>query len=190
MDLRPDCAGNSEDVQLLAQRLSFTPLYLLNTGDITETGMPDEFKDAYAQTEIVRTTLNIERKSVLNVLGNYYVFSPLAKVGREIGSPELKYQNFRKRILRIGVLKSRGPALGATIVDTTDTASGSLLNSCAKEDDVYHGEAVDTETLIAVLDADSARPRGVTYLKDRPPSSQNRYGVAGEDGDGRERERR
>src|SRR5689334_21838596 len=70
--------GIAADVLYLAQKLSFSPLYLLNTGDITETGMPHEFDDAYSQMDILRSNLNIENESVLHVPGNHDMCWPLA----------------------------------------------------------------------------------------------------------------
>jgi len=157
--------GIAADVQSLSQKLSFTPLYLLNTGDITETGMPHEFDDAYAQMDLLRSALSIESESVLHVPGNHDMCWPLAKVGREIGSPELKYQNFRNYIDK---WKSSPSVVldGVTVID--DHRYGMrflLLNSCIKEDDLFHGGAVDPAALLRAIDSGRGRHKSANYLK-------------------------
>ena len=61
----------SLDILQLSEKHRFTPVYLTISGDITETGMIDEFSEAYNQLEAVRQELLIDSHAVLYVPGNH-----------------------------------------------------------------------------------------------------------------------
>jgi 3',5'-cyclic AMP phosphodiesterase CpdA len=84
----------ASDVQMLSEKHRFTPVYLVVSGDITETASRTEFEDAYLQLEDIRHELFIDDNAVLYVPGNHDINWKLSDVGEELSDPGLKYRNF------------------------------------------------------------------------------------------------
>jgi 3',5'-cyclic AMP phosphodiesterase CpdA len=155
-----------DDVQHVADRGLFTPLYVLVSGDITETGHFDEFKDALAQFEILGRQLSVDRESFLCVPGNHDVSWPLAKVAREAGNIALKYGNYNAFVHEL--TGSDRIAVSTHYPVINDHRFGTkflLLNSTERETDSCHDGYVDEVRLIESLERDHAQIETQKYVK-------------------------
>lgn len=57
----------ARDVQYMSEKYSFSPIYLLLTGDITETAHANEFIDAGNAIEKLANQISIDKDSILSV---------------------------------------------------------------------------------------------------------------------------
>jgi len=142
------------DVQEMAHKHDFMPSYLVLSGDITETGHADEFKDAENVINIILKDLSIDKVNLLCVPGNHDVSRDLSKVSDVAGDTQLKflpYNNFVENVAgRDGCLKNDCyPNIEKMISDYAVTFL--LLNSCEKEDHETHEAYVSTEKVKKTL---------------------------------------
>lgn len=155
-----------DDVQVLSDRHLFTPLYILISGDITETGHFDEFKDALTQLQVLGRHLSIDQGSLLCVPGNHDISWPLAKVARETGNVALKYGNYNDFVRQL--TGSSKLAVSTTYPIVNDHRFGLkflLLSSAERETDACHDGFVDEARLIAALEQDLREVETQKYVK-------------------------
>ena len=142
----------SYDVQRMAEKFRFTPVYLVVSGDITETAARDEFDDAHLQMEALRQELYIDDSAVLYVPGNHDICWKLSDVGEEISDSGLKYRNFY--LFEHKYKKAESFEFADYYPCHTDHRFGMvfvLLNSCEKESSKYHQGYVDPDKLIETV---------------------------------------
>ena len=84
------------DVNYMADKYKFIPIYLLLTGDITETAHKSEFEEASMAIKKLTQKIFIDKNSVLAVPGNHDINWKLAEVAAEVGDTDLKYNNYNK----------------------------------------------------------------------------------------------
>ena len=142
------------DVQEMAEKHHFKPSYMVLSGDITETGHADEFKDAENVINKILKDLSIDKVNLLCVPGNHDVSWDLSKVSDVAGDKQLKllpYNNFVKNVAEAdGYLKNDCyPNVENTISDYTMTFL--LLNSCENEDHQTHEGYVSTKKITKTL---------------------------------------
>jgi len=156
----------SDDIEHVSGRGLFIPLYVLISGDITETGHFDEFKDALAQFEVLRRQLSIDKESILCVPGNHDVSWPLAKVARETGNTALKYANYNAFVRELtGVDRIAVSTRYPVINDHRFGTKFLLLSSTERETDTCHDGYVDEARLIASLEQDQTEIETQKYVK-------------------------
>lgn len=140
------------DINEQSAEHSFTPMYLLLSGDITETAHADEFNDAYAQIEELRREICVDSDSVIAIPGNHDINRKLASVGKDVGNPNLKLQNFNdfcNKLTRNRICFNQ-PTY-PRIIDHRLKLDILLLNSCEIEDESCHEGYVDENKLIYTL---------------------------------------
>lgn len=156
----------ADDVTALAERHVFTPLYVLLSGDITETAHFNEFALAQEQVTTLATALSLEqRRSILCVPGNHDVSWPLAKAGRDTGNPGLALANY-DTFVRDTVHSSLATGKHYPVIaDHRFGVKFLLVNSCEKEDEATHIGYVDEAKLLATLERDERGHDTQAYLK-------------------------
>src|SRR3972149_5878317 len=73
------------DIKKMSEEKNFTPIYIVLSGDITETATPEEFDDAANVIQEILNGLNIERTNILCVPGNHDVNWDLSNRSLETG---------------------------------------------------------------------------------------------------------
>lgn len=139
----------AHDILFLSEKYQFVPIYLILTGDITETGHADEFLDASLSIENLCNLISLDKTSVLAVPGNHDINWPLSKVANEVGDLTLKYNNYNKFVNKScnkcstistnGFLKHLDNRFGIEFL---------FMNSCELEDHENHFGFVDKNKLI------------------------------------------
>ena len=84
------------DVAGLAEKHQFLPIYILLTGDITETAHANEFTEAGEVIQKIADRISIDQDSILCVPGNHDINWKLAEVASTVGDSNLKYNNYNK----------------------------------------------------------------------------------------------
>ncbi|MFT0334885.1 metallophosphoesterase family protein [Bacteroides thetaiotaomicron] len=146
------CDSIAQDILYMAEKYSFSPIYLLLTGDITETAHTNEFMDAGATIEHLANQISVDKDSILAVPGNHDINWKLAEVAYEVGDENLKYNNYNKFALKHCNKRS------AVCLDHYnyffDHRLGIeflFLNSCEKEDHNNHFGYIDSEKLVKTI---------------------------------------
>jgi hypothetical protein len=156
----------ADDVLILSGQRSFTPVYLLVSGDISEHAHAAQFAAAKAEFGALATALSIDRNCLLFVPGNHDVSWPAAKVGRDIGHPALGFVNYNSFITDL--TGEDRLAVGSGYYVSQDHRFGIkflLVNSCEKEDDLVHEGCVDETRLLRAVEEDSAQVATQHYVK-------------------------
>ncbi len=144
------------DINEQSAKYSFSSMYILLTGDITETAHADEFIDAYNQIEILRREISVDSDCVIIIPGNHDINRKLSSVGKEVGNPNLKFQNFSDFCNKLSGDKiSFSRNLYPKVVDHRLKLDILLLNSCEKEDENCHVGYVNADKLIATLNSNN-----------------------------------
>lgn len=139
----------ANDVNYLAEKYQFMPIYLLITGDITETAHANEFEDASLVIKKLAQNICIDKDSILSIPGNHDINWKLAEVASVVGDENLKYNNYNKFALescnRFSLIDNEyynrffDHRLGIEFL---------FLNSCEKEDHENHFGFIQTEKLV------------------------------------------
>lgn len=142
----------SYDIQQQSEKYQFIPIYLVLTGDITETGHANEFTDASNSIENLCKSISLDKASVLAVPGNHDINWPLSKVATEVGDNTLKYNNYNKFVNKTCNRNSLISTNGfLRFVDNRYGIEFLFMNSCELEDYENHIGFVDKEKLISSL---------------------------------------
>lgn len=139
----------ANDINYMAEKYKFTPIYLILTGDISETAHADEFSDASNTIKILARKISIDKESILSVPGNHDINWKLAEIASDIGDENIKYNNYNKfasmSCNKYSIVKNEAynryfdHRLGIEFL---------LLNSCEKEDHQNHIGYIDSKKLI------------------------------------------
>lgn len=137
------------DINNMAEKYQFMPIYLLLTGDISETGHADEFNDAENSISILARKISIDKSSILSVPGNHDINWKLAEIASEVGDPNLKYNNYNKFATTTCNKYSKvHSAYYNRYFDHRLGIEFLFLNSCEKEDHKNHIGYIDSEKLV------------------------------------------
>jgi len=142
----------ARDVQYMSEKYSFSPIYLLLTGDITETAHANEFIDAGNAIEKLANQISIDKDSILSVPGNHDINWKLAEIACEVGDENLKYNNYNKFALK-NCNKYSSVLLDQynRFFDHRLGIEFLFLNSCEKEDHNNHFGYIDTDKLVNTI---------------------------------------
>jgi len=137
------------DVDFYADKYQFMPIYLLLTGDITETAHANEFEEATEVIGKLAQRLSIDRDSILSVPGNHDVNWKLAEVAAAVGDTNLKYSNYNKFAqISCNKYSMTNPDFYNRFLDHRLGIEFLFLNSCEKEDHENHFGYIDTDKLV------------------------------------------
>lgn len=137
------------DVNQMAAKYQFIPMYLILSGDITETAHAKEFLEAEQITKRISNGISIDKESILSVPGNHDINWKLAEIAGEVGDPNLKYNNYNK--FAKSACNKFSQVNSETYNIYFDRRLGIeflLLNSCEKEDHNTHIGYVNKEKLV------------------------------------------
>jgi predicted phosphodiesterase len=154
----------ARDINHMAEKYNFMPIYLLLTGDIVETGHLDEFRDATESIKKLSDEIAIDRESILAIPGNHDMNWALSKIAKEVGDPMLKYNNFNK--FAQNSCNQNSIINGEIYKQVFDHQLGIeflLLNSCEFEDHENHFGFIDKEKLVKTLINQTEKT--IDYLK-------------------------
>lgn len=139
----------SRDINYLAERFHFQPIYLILTGDITETAHAKEFIEAKNSILKLALSVSIDKDSILCVPGNHDISWKLAEIASEVGDSTLKYSNFNKFVETTCNIKSLvRQDFYQRFFDHRIGLEFLFLNSCEKEDHENHFGYVDKDKLL------------------------------------------
>lgn len=142
----------ANDILFLSEKYQFIPIYIIITGDITETGHADEFFDASNSIDNLCRSISIDKSSVLAVPGNHDINWPLSKVANEVGDLTLKYNNYNKFVIKTCNKSSLISTNGfAKHIDNRYGLEFLFMNSCELEDYENHIGFVDKDKLVSSL---------------------------------------
>jgi UDP-2,3-diacylglucosamine pyrophosphatase LpxH len=159
----------AEDIAAMARQHGFVPLYLLVSGDISETAHGEEFADAARELARTARQSDIDVRSVLSIPGNHDVSWPLATVAAQVGNPDLPLENYRRFLSTLSAFD--GPAQPGTteqrevVHDHRHGITFLLMNSCRKESPTCHVGHVDPDTIAAAIAKIDSRPDARDYLR-------------------------
>lgn len=137
------------DINYMAEKYQFIPIYLLLTGDITETAHANEFEQASLIINILSQKIFIDKESILSVPGNHDINWKLAEVASLVGDKNLKYNNYNKfAIDSCNKYSTIDTEYYNRFLDHRLGIEFLFLNSCEKEDHENHFGYVDTEKLV------------------------------------------
>lgn len=157
------------DIRDMSERHNFRPLYMVLSGDISQTGHSDEFAEAVKVVDGLSDDLNIDVKKILCVPGNHDINWNLSKLAEEAGDEQLKflpYNNFISTLTKNNehLIKDRYVRRNEQITPSSDNLMEPsldeqnipkleilLLNSCEKEDHNNHEGYVCKEKLLRTL---------------------------------------
>ncbi len=89
------------DIKKMSGEYEFTPLYIVLSGDITDTAHSEEFKDAANVVAEILNGLNIDRANILCIPGNHDVNWNLSKLSHEAGDDQLKFLPYKSLVSKI-----------------------------------------------------------------------------------------
>jgi 3',5'-cyclic AMP phosphodiesterase CpdA len=139
------------DVELLAGKYNFQPLYLIGAGDLAELGNADEFKVANQAFTSLKNEIGIDTANVLFIPGNHDVNWSLAKAGKACGNPRVKLANYDAFVNMFYDGTKNSSAFSDShypvVIDQRNGLAFILLDSCEKEDHEHHGGWVDPAKL-------------------------------------------
>lgn len=139
----------SNDIKYMAEKHKFTPIYLILTGDISETAHADEFLDASNTIINLARKISIDKQSILSVPGNHDINWKLAEIALDIGDKNIKYNNYNKFALdncnKYSIVKSE---IYNRYFDHRLGIEFLFLNSCEIEDHQNHIGYIDSNKLI------------------------------------------
>ncbi|NOU18699.1 MAG: metallophosphoesterase [Bacteroidales bacterium] len=139
----------ANDINFMADKFQFLPIYILLTGDITETAHADEFLDAENVINNLARKISIDKDSVLSVPGNHDINWKLAEISSDVGDVNLKYSNYNKFAYNTCNKYSRiSPEFYNRFFDHRLGIEFLFINSCEKEDHLNHCGYVDSEKLV------------------------------------------
>jgi len=137
------------DINYMAETYKFTPIYLILTGDISETAHADEFADASNSIQILARKISIDKESILSIPGNHDINWKLAEISKDIGDENIKYNNYNKFAFDTC---NKYSVVNKDVYDRFfDHRLGIeflFLNSCEKEDHQNHIGFIDSKKLI------------------------------------------
>jgi hypothetical protein len=142
----------ARDINHMAEKFNFTPLYLLLTGDIVETGNLNEYLDAEDSIKKLAIDIALDINSILAIPGNHDMNWTLAKVAKDVGDPLLKYSNYNKFVNN--TCNPNSAIHGSEYKRVFDHQLGIeflLLNSCEDEDHENHYGYIDQVKLVKTL---------------------------------------
>ena len=150
----------ARDIDYLSEKYTFIPIYLLLTGDITESAHADEFNDAQSVIKNLGAAVSIDKESVICVPGNHDINWILSEAATSVGDPNLKYNLFNKFISASSNLVALvGGETYPTYIDDRFGIEFLLINSCEKETHDTHYGFVDKQRLINSI------PKNNKYLR-------------------------
>lgn len=142
----------ANDIIFMSEKYQFIPIYLLVTGDITETAHANEFEDAENAITNLSRKISIDKESILSVPGNHDINWKLAEISSVVGDSNLKYSNYNKfaknSCNQYSIIESEfynryfDHRLGIEFL---------FLNSCEKEDHENHFGYIDSEKLVSSI---------------------------------------
>lgn len=136
------------DINFMAEKYQFMPIYLLLTGDISETAHADEFSDAENVISILARKISIDKYSILSVPGNHDINWKLAEISSEIGDKNIKYNNYNKYARNVCNKHSLvNDDYYNRYFDHRLGIEFLFLNSCEKEDHENHFGYIDSNKL-------------------------------------------
>ena len=139
----------ANDVNFMAEKYKFMPIYLLLTGDITETAHNSEFEEASEEIRKLSQRISIDEDSILAIPGNHDINWKLAEVALEVGDINLKYYNYNKfaneSCNKYSVIDTE---FYNRLLDHRLGIEFLFLNSCEKEDHKNHFGYIDTDKLV------------------------------------------
>lgn len=139
----------ANDVNYMAEKYQFMPIYLMLTGDITETAHTSEFEEASFAIKKLSQKISIDKDSILSVPGNHDINWKLAEVAPSVGDANLKYNNYNKFAFdscnKYSIIESN---YYNRFLDHRLGIEFLFLNSCEKEDHENHFGYIDTEKLV------------------------------------------
>ena len=139
----------ANDINYMAEKYQFMPIYLLLTGDITETAHANEFEQASLIIKNLSQKIFIDKDSILSVPGNHDINWKLAEVASLVGDKNLKYNNYNKfAIDSCNKYSAIETEYYNRFLDHRLGIEFLFLNSCEKEDHENHFGYVDTEKLV------------------------------------------
>jgi predicted phosphodiesterase len=139
----------ANDINYMAEKYQFMPIYLLLTGDITETAHANEFEQASLVIKKLSQKIFIDKDSILSVPGNHDINWKLAEVASLVGDTNLKYNNFNKfAIESCNKYSAVDTEYYNRFLDHRLGIEFLFLNSCEKEDHENHFGYVDSEKLV------------------------------------------
>src|SRR5665647_259819 len=139
----------ANDVNQMAEKYQFLPIYLLLTGDITETAHADEFLDADNVINNLARKISIDKDSVLSVPGNHDINWKLSEIASAVGDASLKYHNYNRFAENTCNKSSKiNSEYYNRYFDHRLGIEFLFLNSCEKEDHESHFGYIDSKKLI------------------------------------------
>lgn len=140
------------DILFLSEKYQFIPIYIILSGDITETGHADEFLDASNSIENLCKSISLDKTSVLSVPGNHDINWPLSKVASEVGDKTLKYNNYNKFVIRTcHKYSSINTYIFNRLIDNRYGIEFLFMNSCELEDYENHIGFIEKSKLVSSL---------------------------------------
>lgn len=166
------------DINNMSKRHNFRPLYIVLSGDTSQTGHAKEFEVASKVIGDLCDELNIDRKNMLCVPGNHDVNWNLSKYAEEAGDDQIKllpYNNFvtaitgsEEHLSKDCYVKRTEDPFKSEPDDLNYSKIGEqnkpaleilLLNSCEKEDHQNHDGYVCKEKLLKTLQTQTSGNR-------------------------------
>ena len=142
----------ANDITFLSEKYQFIPIYIILSGDITESGHANEFLDASNSIENLCKSISLDKSSVLAVPGNHDINWPLSKIANEVGDNTLKYNNYNKFIDKTCNKNSYISTNGfMKLIDNRFGIEFLFMNSCELEDYENHIGFIDKKKLIDSL---------------------------------------
>jgi len=142
----------ANDISFLSEKYQFIPIYIILSGDITESGHADEFFDASNSIENLCKLISLDKSSVLAVPGNHDINWPLSKIASEVGDNTLKYNNYNKFINKTCNKNSSISTNGfLKLIDNRYGIEFLFMNSCELEDYENHIGYIDKSKLVSSL---------------------------------------
>ena len=166
------------DIRAISKEYNFRPIYLVLSGDISETGHAEEFAEASKIICDLCEELHIDRKKLLCIPGNHDINWNLSKHSEEAGDEQLKYLPYNNFVSAItgrkehltgdryvsivdNILKPEFEAADQSELINYDRIELEilLLNSCEKEDHENHEGYVCHHKLQKTLQVEKSRKR-------------------------------
>ena len=137
------------DVNFMANKYLFIPIYLLLTGDITETAHTTEFDEAGKIIKQIINGISIDQSSVLSIPGNHDINWKLAEISEDVGDINLKYNNYNKFAKKFcNKFSQVNNESYNRYFDHRLGIEFLFINSCEKEDHLNHYGFVNKEKLV------------------------------------------
>jgi 3',5'-cyclic AMP phosphodiesterase CpdA len=153
------------DINWLAEKHSFFPVYIVVAGDIVETGHASEFEDARTQITRLAQDVKIDTDSILFVPGNHDVSWPLSRASVEVGDASLKLNTYQKFVADINQRSLLKVDSFSYVIDWRLGVVFLLVDTCDQESHEVHKGFVDLNKLVKTIEKFEAECGGAELTR-------------------------